>query len=189
LRRAVITGISLAYQSPNAIEQQWLSSSAVLLILFRSWESVMKRIEAVITPWTLDTFKEAAPQLRISEFELVEVYCSGCETNERGKRVYCGLEFKGDFLPRLRVEFVMFDDDVQATLHQLLELVHPESIAVFRLDQEVRTISSANSDLKHSPPSGQRMGTPEASRAISQNSRQNGKPGAITPIHAAPIRH
>jgi nitrogen regulatory protein PII len=152
----------------------------------------MKRIEAVITPWTLDTLKEAAPQLGISEFELVEVYCSGCESNERGKRVYCGLEFKGDFLPRLRVEFVMFDDDVQAALHQLLELVHPESIAVFRLDQEVRTISSANSDLKHSPPSGQRMSTPEAASsalAVSQNPRQNGKPGAITPVHAAPIRH
>ena len=144
----------------------------------------MKRVEAVITPWTLDTFKEAAPQLGISEFELVEVYCSGCESNERGKRVYCGLEFKRDLSPRLRVEFVMFDADVQAALHQLLELVHPESISVFRLDQEVRTISSANSHLKNSPPSGQRMRTPAAAssaQAISQNSRQNGKPGAITP--------
>jgi nitrogen regulatory protein P-II 1 len=110
----------------------------------------MKRIEAVIAPWTLDTFKEAAPQLGISEFELVEVYRSGCESIEGGKRIYRGLEFKANLSPRLRVEFVMFDDDVQATLHRLLELVHPESISVFRLDQEVRTNSGANHHLKTS---------------------------------------
>ena len=110
----------------------------------------MKRIEAVITPWTLDTFREAAPRLGISEFELVEVYRSGCESIERSKRLYRGIEFKADFSPRLRVEFVMFDDDVQATLHRLLELVHPESISIFRLDQEVRTISGANHHSKTS---------------------------------------
>ena len=78
----------------------------------------MKRIEAVITPWTLDTFKEAAPQLGISEFELVEVYRLGCASIEGGKRIYRGVEFKADLSPRLRVEFVMFDDNVQAALHQ-----------------------------------------------------------------------
>jgi len=44
----------------------------------------------------------------------------------------------------------MFDDDVQTALHQLLELVHPESISIFRLDQEVRTISSAHSHSEQS---------------------------------------
>jgi nitrogen regulatory protein PII len=109
----------------------------------------MKRIEAVITPWALDTFKETVSQLGISEFELVKVYCSGCESIEGGKRIYRGLEFKADLSPRRRGAFVMFDDDVQAALHQLLELVYPESISVFRLDQEVRTISSAHSHSEH----------------------------------------
>jgi nitrogen regulatory protein PII len=104
----------------------------------------MKRIEAVITPRTLSTFKAAVPRLRISEFELVEVYGLGCETISGGKGIYQGSEYRADLSPSLRVEFVMFDDDVQATLHRLLELVHPESISVFRLDQEARTISAAN---------------------------------------------
>ena len=121
----------------------------------------MKRIEAIIAPWTLDTFKEAAPQLGISEFELVEVYRSGCESIEGGKRLYRGLEFKADLSPRLRVEFVMFDDDVQATLHRLLELVHPESISVFRLDREVRTISAPTPHLKNSLSAHHWMSTPE----------------------------
>jgi hypothetical protein len=71
--------------------------------------------------------------------------------------MYRGLEFKADLSPRLRVEFVMFDDDVQAPLHQLLELVHPESISVFRLDQEVRTISSAHSHSEHGDKSKGRL--------------------------------
>jgi nitrogen regulatory protein PII len=108
----------------------------------------MKKIEAVIAPWALDTFKEAAPRLGITEFELVEVYRSGCETFDRRKGLYRGQEFTSDFSARLRIEFIMFDDDVQAAVHQLLELVHPESISVFRVDQEVRTIFSITPRLK-----------------------------------------
>jgi len=108
----------------------------------------MKRIEAVITPWTLDTFKEAAPGLGISEFDVVEVFRSGCALTDGQQRLYRGREFRADLLPRLRLEFVLFDDDVQATLHRLLELVHPESIAIFRLD---RTIAPAKCHLNNSP--------------------------------------
>jgi nitrogen regulatory protein P-II 1 len=104
----------------------------------------MKRIEAVIAPWTLDAFKEAAPQLGISEFDLVEVFRSDCANIERHQRLYRGREFTVDLSPRLRLEFLLFDKDVEATVHRLLELVHPESIAIFKLDQEVRTISSNN---------------------------------------------
>ena len=110
----------------------------------------MKRIEAVITPWTLDTFKEAASGLGISEFDLVEVHRSGCATVEGQRRLYRGSEYTVD-LPRLRLEFVLLDDDVQTTLHHLVKLIHPESIAVFTLDQIVRTIPRTNGHLTQSP--------------------------------------
>jgi nitrogen regulatory protein P-II 1 len=95
----------------------------------------MKRIEAVIAPWNLNKFKEAAPKLGVSEFNLVEVYSAGCTTIEKRKQLYKGHEYTADLLPRLKLEFVLFNGDVQATLHQLLELVHPDSIAVFKVDQ------------------------------------------------------
>jgi len=110
----------------------------------------MKRIEAVIAPWALDAFKEAAPRLGISEFDLVEVYRSGRATVEGQRRFYRGSEYTAD-LPRLRLEFVLFDHDVQTTLHHLVKLIHPESIAVFTLDQIVRTTPPANGHLTHSP--------------------------------------
>lgn len=112
-----------------------------------SWESPMRRIEAVITPRTLDTFKEAAPRLGIATFDLVDVYRSGCATIERGQRLYKGREFTAALLPCLRVEFVLFNDDVHATVHQLLQPAHPESISVFRLDQEVRTLARTHGHL------------------------------------------
>ena len=102
----------------------------------------MKRIELVITPWSLDAFKDAAPRLGIVEFDLVEVYRSGCATIQNNQRVYRGREFTTDLLPRLRVEFVLFDDKVQTTLHALLELMHLESIAIFKLDQTILPVKS-----------------------------------------------
>jgi nitrogen regulatory protein PII len=109
----------------------------------------MKRIEVVIAPWALDIFKEAAPGLGITEFDLVEVYRSGCTTIERQKRLYRGREFTADLLPCLKLEFVLLDDEVQTTLHQLLELVNPETIAIFRVDQ---TLRPAKGHLTSVPP-------------------------------------
>jgi hypothetical protein len=51
----------------------------------------------------------------------------------------------------LRLEFVLFDEDVQTTLHDLLRLIHPESIAVFTLDQIARTIPLTNGHVTQSP--------------------------------------
>jgi nitrogen regulatory protein PII len=98
----------------------------------------MKRIEAVILPRHLDTFKEAAPRLGIAEFTLFDVYRSGCTTIDKQTRLYRGREFTADFLPCLKLEFALVDEAVQTTLHQLRELVNPESIAVFSLDQTLR---------------------------------------------------
>jgi nitrogen regulatory protein PII len=112
-------------------------------------ESEMKRIEATITPSNLDTFKEVAFELGISEFDIVEVYRSSRALAEGRRRVYRGREFVADVTPRLRTEFVVFDEDVEVTLGQLHELVHPESVSVFKLDQIHR---SAESQVSYAPP-------------------------------------
>jgi nitrogen regulatory protein PII len=108
----------------------------------------MKRIEAVITPWALDAFKEAAPRLGISEFDVVQIYRSGRALAERQQQLYRGCKFTAN-LSRLRLEFLLFDEKVQSTLHQLCELVQPESITVIKVNQHVRTISPTNGNLKH----------------------------------------
>jgi nitrogen regulatory protein PII len=109
----------------------------------------MKRIEAVITPGALEEFKEAATKLGISEFSVTEIHCSGRIVAEGQRRPASGHAYAVDLLPRLKVEFVLFDDDVKATLHTLMELVHPDSITVFKLEQ---TLSFVKGHLSSSSP-------------------------------------
>ncbi|MGO9264395.1 MAG: P-II family nitrogen regulator [Candidatus Binataceae bacterium] len=125
----------------------------------------MKRIEATITPSNLDTFKSVARELGITEFDIVEVYRSSSTATEGRRRLYRGREFVADLAPRLKLEFVVFDDDVQTTLHQLSELVHPESIAVFQLDQTHRL---AAEQLTDTPPSGRTTNQQPAEMAMRQ---------------------
>ena len=89
-------------------------------------------------------FREAALRLGIAEFDVVQVYRAGRATAGR-RQLYRGCEYAVDLVPSLRLEFVLFDDDVQTTLHDLLELVHPESIAIFTLNQ---IISPARCDAE-----------------------------------------
>jgi nitrogen regulatory protein PII len=150
----------------------------------------MKRIEAVITPSTLDSFREAATRLGISEFELVEVYRLGCESVEEASGLYRGSEYRAELSPRLRVEFVMFDDDVQKTLHRLLQLIHPESISVFRLDQEVRTIPSTRPGANSAFSSCDLMTTSEPRlRSFALNGGHTDRGRGLVATGPAPIRH
>jgi nitrogen regulatory protein P-II 1 len=98
----------------------------------------MKKIEVVITPSTMDTFKEIAPRLGIKELDLIGVHRSARTANGSEKRLYRGSPYIVDLLPRVKLEFVLSDDDMETTLHQLLELVHPESIAVVTVDALLR---------------------------------------------------
>jgi nitrogen regulatory protein PII len=107
----------------------------------------MKKIEMVITGATLDAFKNSAFQLGIAEFDVTEVYRSSCAPLHGPSRL-CHLDQStGHLSPRLRVGFVLFDENVKPVLNQLLQLVRPEHILVSRVDQEFSAIPLANSHL------------------------------------------
>src|SRR5271157_2359063 len=93
----------------------------------------MKRVEVIIECAALAKFKDAAPKLGVEEFDATEVYCSaGVEVRESTR---CrGREIAAALLPRLKIDFVVSDRDVKVTLHNLLECMHPESVAIFRVD-------------------------------------------------------
>jgi len=151
-------------------------------------KSKMKRIEVIITPWSLDDFKDEATRLNISEFDVVEVYRAGCAVGEGRPQLYRGREFKSDLRPRLRVEFVLFDDAVQSILHELLDVLHPESIAVFKLDQEVRAISATNGHLTSTFPYQERASTPQRApqpQIIGFIPRNDASQLQQTPVHSS----
>jgi nitrogen regulatory protein PII len=138
----------------------------------------MKRIEATITPSNLDTFKSVVRELEIAEFDIIEVYRSSTTATEGRHRLYRGREFVADLPPRLKLEFVVFDDDVQTTLHQLAELVHPESIAVFQLEQTHRLAAEQLTDPPPSDRTTNQQSAEMAMREIIGMFARNGSKGS-----------
>jgi len=87
----------------------------------------MKRIEAVIMRSALNDFHRCARQLGIFGFDLCEE-----QTNLRDH------DYTSDTTSRLRVDFAVLDEETKPSVHAVLESVHPDSIAIFKFDQDAR---------------------------------------------------
>jgi nitrogen regulatory protein P-II 1 len=70
----------------------------------------MKKIEAIIKPFKLDDVKEALGEVGVHGLTAVEVKGFG---RQRGHtELYKGAEYLVDFLPKVKVEVVVEDDQV-----------------------------------------------------------------------------
>lgn len=98
---------------------------------------MMKRIELVIDPGTLDRFREAAKGLNLSEFDVTEVRRTLPAVSRERQRLYRGHAFVLDLVERLRVDLNVADDAAMRIARELVESVRPESIVILRLDQAI----------------------------------------------------
>jgi nitrogen regulatory protein PII len=94
----------------------------------------MKRVEVLMKSSALDTFKECAPRLGISEYDVADVRLSvSCANKQR--RVYRGHEYTLDLVPGVKVEFVAFDEDAREVAENIFTLVAPERVVLWPLDE------------------------------------------------------
>jgi nitrogen regulatory protein PII len=96
----------------------------------------MKKMEVVMANLALDAFTQSAAELGIAEFEVAKVR----RFNRRGverQRLYRGNSFACELVERTKVEFAVFDEDVNWIVHALIGALHPESVAIFKLDQTI----------------------------------------------------
>jgi nitrogen regulatory protein P-II 1 len=78
----------------------------------------MKRIEAYIKPFKLDDVKEALMEVGVGGMSVIEVKGFG---RQRGhKELYRGSEYKVDFLPKIRVDVVVKDEDVERVVKAII---------------------------------------------------------------------
>jgi len=70
----------------------------------------MKRIEAVIKPFKLDDVREALSEVGASGMTVTEV--KGFGRQKGHTELYRGAEYVVDFLPKIRLELVVGDDQV-----------------------------------------------------------------------------
>jgi nitrogen regulatory protein P-II 1 len=71
----------------------------------------MKRVEAVIKPFKLEDVKDALAEIGIDGMTVSEV--KGYGRQKGHSELYRGAEYVVDFLPKIKMEMVVADEDVQ----------------------------------------------------------------------------
>jgi nitrogen regulatory protein P-II 1 len=79
----------------------------------------MKKIEAIIKPFKLDEVKEALAQLNIQGMTISEV--KGFGRQKGHSELYRGAEYTVDFLPKVKVEVLVDDDQASAAAEAIIE--------------------------------------------------------------------
>ncbi|HRZ17879.1 MAG TPA: P-II family nitrogen regulator, partial [Candidatus Hydrogenedentes bacterium] len=79
----------------------------------------MKKVEAIIKPFKLEEVKEALARVGIQGLTVSEV--KGFGRQKGHKELYRGAEYVVDFLPKVKLEVVAADDQVEAVVKAILE--------------------------------------------------------------------
>jgi nitrogen regulatory protein P-II 1 len=87
--------------------------------IIRTAGEVMKTIEAIIKPFKLDEVKEALHEIGISGITVVEV--KGFGRQKGHTELYRGAEYVVDFLPKLKLQVVVQDEQVEAVIESVMK--------------------------------------------------------------------
>ncbi|MRI58130.1 MAG: transcriptional regulator [Epsilonproteobacteria bacterium] len=79
----------------------------------------MKKIEAIIKPFKLDDVKEALTEAGITGMTVSEV--KGYGRQQGHTELYRGAEYVVDFIPKVKVEVVVKDGDVDMVIDKIVE--------------------------------------------------------------------
>ena len=78
----------------------------------------MKKIEAFIKPFKLDDVKDALSKIGVLGMSVSEVRGVG---RQRGhSEVYRGAEYRVDFLPKIKIEVAVSDDNLEAAVDAVI---------------------------------------------------------------------
>ena len=78
----------------------------------------MKKIEAVIKPFKLDEVKEALQDVGVQGMTVLEA--KGYGRQKGHSELYRGAEYVIDFLPKIKIEVVVADDQLEAALEAIV---------------------------------------------------------------------
>ncbi|KUJ82143.1 P-II family nitrogen regulator [Ruegeria profundi] len=86
----------------------------------------MKKIEAIIKPFKLDEVKEALQDVGVQGLSVIEV--KGFGRQKGHTELYRGAEYVVDFLPKVKVEVVLDDDQVDAAIEAIVSAAKTDKI-------------------------------------------------------------
>jgi nitrogen regulatory protein P-II 1 len=79
----------------------------------------VKQVTAIIKPFKLDEVREALAEVGVSGLTVTEV--KGFGRQKGHTELYRGAEYVVDFLPKIRVEVVLPDDQVEAAIEAVVK--------------------------------------------------------------------
>ncbi|MDD2291386.1 MAG: P-II family nitrogen regulator [Aliarcobacter sp.] len=79
----------------------------------------MKKIEAVIKPFKLEDVKDALAQAGVTGMTVSDV--KGYGRQQGHSELYRGAEYVVDFLPKIKLELIVADEDVDSIISVIIE--------------------------------------------------------------------
>ena len=101
----------------------------------------MKKVEAVIKPFKLDDVREALSEIGITGMTAIEV--KGFGRQKGHTELYRGAEYVVDFLPKVKLEIVVKEDDLERCIEAITNAARTGKIGdgkifVYELEKVVR---------------------------------------------------
>ena len=101
----------------------------------------MNKIEAIIKPFKLDEVKEALQEIGIQGLSVIEV--KGFGRQKGHTELYRGAEYVVDFLPKVKIEVALDDDQVEPAIAAIIEAAKTDKIGdgkifVSTIEQAIR---------------------------------------------------
>ncbi len=109
----------------------------------------MKKIEAIIKPFKLDEVKEALQDVGVQGLSVVEV--KGFGRQKGHTELYRGAEYVVDFLPKVKIEVVLPDEQVERAIEAIIQAAKTDKIGdgkifVFPIEQAIRIRTGESGD-------------------------------------------
>jgi nitrogen regulatory protein P-II 1 len=79
----------------------------------------MKKIEAIIKPFKLDEVREALSEIGVTGLTVAEV--KGFGRQKGHTELYRGAEYVVDFLPKVKVELILADSQVEQAIETIVK--------------------------------------------------------------------
>jgi nitrogen regulatory protein P-II 1 len=109
----------------------------------------MKKIEAIIKPFKLDEVKEALQDVGVQGLSVVEV--KGFGRQKGHTELYRGAEYVVDFLPKVKIEVVLPDEQVERAVDAIIQAAKTDKIGdgkifVSTIEQAIRIRTGESGD-------------------------------------------
>jgi nitrogen regulatory protein P-II 1 len=107
----------------------------------------MKKIEAIIKPFKLDEVKEALQEVGVQGLSVIEA--KGFGRQKGHTELYRGAEYVVDFLPKVKIEVVISDEQLDSVLEAIINAARTDKIGdgkifVSTIEQAIRIRTGEN---------------------------------------------